>query len=129
MNQPVLLLAEDEPIIQLALEEALIDGGYSVVTTSNGLEAVAVIEERHAELSAIVTDIQLGRGPDGWELAHRARELSPSICVVYITGDSADKWTAEGVPKSILLQKPFADAQIVTAVSTLMNGLANDIPM
>ena len=28
---------------------------------------------------------------------------------------------AQGVPKSTLLQKPFADAQVVAAVSNLLN--------
>ena len=42
----------------------------------------------------------------------------PSLAVVYITADSADDWSAEGVPNSILLQKPFADAQVMDAVTT-----------
>jgi hypothetical protein len=40
-----------------------------------------------------------------------------------MTGDSAADWTAEGVPNSILVQKPFAFTQVVTAISTLLNGM------
>jgi hypothetical protein len=36
-----------------------------------------------------------------------------------MTGASADQWAANGVPNSILLEKPFAPAQLVTAVSQL----------
>ena len=41
--------------------------------------------------------------------------------VVYMTGAAADEWASQGVPNSILLQKPFAPAQLVTAVSQLLN--------
>jgi hypothetical protein len=40
-----------------------------------------------------------------------------------MTGAAADKWPSRGVPNSILLEKPFAPAQLVTAISTLLNDL------
>jgi len=40
----------------------------------------------------------------------------------YMTGASADDWASKGVPNSILLTKPFAPAQLLTAVSQLLNG-------
>jgi len=39
-----------------------------------------------------------------------------------MTGAAADDWGSEGVPNSILLKKPFAPAQLVTAVSQLVNA-------
>jgi hypothetical protein len=38
-----------------------------------------------------------------------------------MSGDSAPEWTSKGVPNSIMVAKPFAPAQIITAVSTLLN--------
>jgi hypothetical protein len=32
-----------------------------------------------------------------------------------------DQWASQGVPNSILLTKPFAPAQLVTAISQLLN--------
>jgi hypothetical protein len=81
---------------------------------------MALLDSRHGELRALVTDIRLGDGPDGWELAHRARELNGQVAVDYVTGDSVDDWPANGVPKSVVIQKPFAEAQLVTALSTLL---------
>jgi hypothetical protein len=37
-----------------------------------------------------------------------------------MTGDSSHEWRSRGVPDSLLLQKPYASAQLVTAVSTLI---------
>jgi hypothetical protein len=38
-----------------------------------------------------------------------------------MSGASADDWASKGVPNSIMLSKPFAPAQLVTAVSNLLN--------
>jgi hypothetical protein len=46
----------------------------------------------------------------------------PDLPVIYMTGAAAAEWPAEGVPKSILLEKPFAPAQLVTAVAQLLNN-------
>ncbi|MFK4507205.1 hypothetical protein ABIF81_002383 [Bradyrhizobium daqingense] len=34
---------------------------------------------------------------------------------------AADEWPSHGVPNSVLLHKPFAPAQIVTALAQLLN--------
>jgi two-component system, OmpR family, response regulator len=69
----------------------------------------------------LVTDVNLGDGLNGWEVARRIREKEADFPVVYITASSADEWTAHGVPNSVLISKPFAPAQIVTALSNLLN--------
>jgi DNA-binding response OmpR family regulator len=118
---PLLLMVEDDPLVCFALEAQLIDGGFKVVTAQSGRAALKELERDAARFCAIVTDIRLGSEPDGWELGRLARQLQETIPVVYITGDSAREWSANGVPNSIMLQKPFANAQLITAVSTLLN--------
>ena len=44
--------------------------------------------------------------------------------VVYMTGTHGEEWASKGVPNSVLLLKPFAPAQLVTAVSTLLYDAA-----
>ena len=69
-----------------------------------------LIIDASTELQGLATDIRLGAGPTGWEVAHHARKKYPDIAVVYTTGDGAADWFAEGVPNSVMLQKPFAEA-------------------
>ena len=57
----------------------------------------------------------------GWEIARLVRQIDPAFPIVYMTGAAADDWASEGVPSSILLKKPLAPAQLVTAVSQLLN--------
>jgi DNA-binding NtrC family response regulator len=79
-----------------------------------------LLDAEDAAFSALVTDINLTGKLLGWEVAKRARELHPEIPVVYMTGAGHD-WAVNGVPNSVLVSKPFAAAQIVTAVSQLLN--------
>jgi DNA-binding response OmpR family regulator len=53
---------------------------------------------------------------DGWEVAHRAREINPAFPIVYMSRAQAEDWSSKGVPNSVILAKPFAPAQLVTAL-------------
>jgi DNA-binding response OmpR family regulator len=119
--KPVILYVEDETLISINVTEVLIDAGFDVDHAIDGPEALAKLDRADQQYVALITDIRLPKGIDGWNIAHHARELFPLIPVVYVSGDSAGDWTANGVPKSMMIQKPFANAQLVTAVTTLIN--------
>ena len=128
MTTVLLLLVEDEPLILDMMRTALEDGGFSVVVAAEGTEAIALLDRDGDNVSGLITDVRLGHGPDGWAVARHARHKKPDLPVVYMTGDSAADWAAEGVPKSLLLQKPFAPAQAITAISTLLNDASSAPP-
>ena len=119
-STPLLLLVEDEPLIRTALAAALEDGGYSLVEAENGAAAIETIDGSES-LAGVVTDIRLGAGPDGWAVATRARELNPTVAIIYVSADSSADWSAHGVPGSVMISKPFAAAQIVVALANLAN--------
>jgi CheY-like chemotaxis protein len=117
----LILLAEDETLLQMPAEDALRAGGFDVVLANDGKEAIRTLNESIDQISGLITDVEMGDGPSGWDVARHARTLKSTIPVVYATGQSADEWAVEGVPRSILVQKPFADAQLVSAISELLN--------
>ncbi|WP_246849191.1 response regulator [Rubellimicrobium arenae] len=121
-NRILLLLVEDEPLIRMTLQDELEDKGFELVVATAGRQALSALDAYAGRLRGVLTDIRLGPGPDGWEVARRARELVPAIPVVYMSGDSGHEWTVKGVPKSVMVSKPFALAQITAAVSMLLNG-------
>ena len=119
---PVILLAdEDEALLQDVIKVALDDAGFDLTVSASAGEALALLTSGVIRYRALVTDIKLDGDMDGWELARRAREIEPSFPIVYMTGAGADQWPSQGVPNSILLEKPFAPAQLVTAISQLLN--------
>jgi DNA-binding response OmpR family regulator len=120
-DQPVILVIEDDPPIQLVVEDALADGGFEPAIAASGEEAVTLLRGNKGKYRALVTDIHLVGRIDGWEVARLARQIDPAFPILYITGAHADRWPSHGVPNSVLLIKPFAPAQLVTAVSQLLN--------
>lgn len=124
----LLLLAEDEPLIALSLEDALQDAGFAVDHVTSAEDAMEAIDRKGTDLSGVITDIKFGTDVDGWAVARHARERFPHIPIVYMSGDSAHDHTVQGVPDSIMIQKPFASAQLITAISTLLNALPPQQP-
>ncbi|HET7123068.1 MAG TPA: response regulator [Bradyrhizobium sp.] len=118
---PVILIIEDDEAIQSLVEDALTEGGFEPAIAPSGEEAVTLLKGRIVNYRALVTDITLRGRIDGWEVARQAREIDPQFPVVYMSGASAEDWASRGVPNSIMLSKPFAPAQLVTAVSNLLN--------
>ncbi len=119
---PIILVVEDDHLTQSIVKDALEDGGFAIVIASSGEQAMELLDSADVKHRALVTDINLGRDKlDGWEVARHAREIEPAFPVVYMSGDSAEDWASKGVPNSIMLLKPFAPAQLVTAVSQLLN--------
>ena len=119
-DQLVVLVVEDDQEIQSIVEDALTDGGFEPAIAPSGEEAVTLLKGNKGSYRALVVDVNLRGRMDGWEVAKHAREIDPEFPVIYMTGAGADKWPSLGVPNSILLEKPFAPAQLVTAVSQLL---------
>jgi CheY-like chemotaxis protein len=117
----LVLIAEDDALVSMAVEGIVSDAGFDSLVADSVHEAIVVLEGNSNRICALLTDIRMPGGLNGWDLARRARELQPLLPIIYMTGDSAAAWRAQGVPGSILLQKPFADAQLVTALTSLLN--------
>lgn len=117
---PLLLYVEDEILIQGMLMSALEEAGFRLLVADNGTQALELLAEKHALLHGIITDINLGDGPEGWEVAQTARELINSLPIVYVSAASEHEWFSKGVPNSIMIAKPFVPAQVVVAISSLL---------
>ena len=117
---PVLLYVEDDMMTQDNVETCLREAGFEVLAASDGSQALDLLGRPNGALRGVITDINLGDGPDGWDVARRARELIGGLPVVYVSGASEAEWTSKGVPGSVMIPKPFAPAQIVVAISSLL---------
>jgi len=119
----LILLAEDEALIALDVQEALEAAGFAVLHVFGGDAALAALNEQGPKLAGVITDVRFGETVDGWKVGRKARERMPHVPVVYISGDSAHEHTSRGVPDSVMIQKPFAPAQLVTAIAALLNAV------
>ncbi len=108
-----ILVVEDDPFVRGYAVATLESLGYTVATCATGREALARISGgEHVDL--LFTDIVMPGGVNGWDLAQRAREVSPRIRVLFTSGYPLDalvsnKRIAEG---ETLLMKPYRKADL-----------------
>jgi CheY-like chemotaxis protein len=120
-DRPKLLLVEDEPLIRDLLEMVLSEAGFDTVSAAAGQEAIERLRTGANDFRGMITDVRLSDGHSGWDLARLARTQLPGIAVVYVTGDGEADWSSKGAPGSVLIVKPFAPAQVIAAISSLLS--------
>jgi two-component system cell cycle response regulator CpdR len=119
LQNPKILLAEDDNDMRRFLAKALQNAGYSVASFDNGLSAYNRLREEPFEL--LLTDIVMPE-MDGIELARRATELDPEIKVMFITGFAAVALNPDNhAPRQAkILSKPFHLKDLVNEVQRLL---------
>jgi two-component system cell cycle response regulator CpdR len=114
------LLVEGDELLGVLFELALVEAGYAVTRARSGAEALARLEAEAPSVDAVITDVGMGEGPDGWQVARSARAKSEGLPVIYMTGGRADEWAPQHVPFGVLLLKPFPVSQLVEMVGQLI---------
>lgn len=125
---PKILLVDDDPLVGEVEQAILEDAGYAVLIAQSVEAALEILTAEDGQIGCLVTDINLGPGGSGWDLARSARGLLPSLPVIYVSGDSGVDWSAQGVPHSGMLNKPFAPSQLIVMVANQINASSGQDP-
>lgn len=117
--QPLrILVAEDEPLAAMVVEEILLELGHAVTMAADGQAALEIAA--HTPFDILVTDLAMPRLP-GWELIPRLRATRPYLPIVVMTGylppGVAHTLDAAGPGPLVLLQKPFDLGALIDAVA------------
>jgi DNA-binding NtrC family response regulator len=107
-----ILVVEDERAIQLALSGLLRREGYDVTCAGDGEQALACLEETAYDL--VLTDLALGRGPDGMAVLRAAKEIRAEAPVVLITAHGSEKIAVDAMKSGAedYVPKPFNNDEI-----------------
>lgn len=116
-----ILVAEDEPSVMTLLRRTLEDGGHTVLTAPDGVEALRVLDLHGRDVDLLVTDVTMPR-MDGLELARRVRERIPGVPILLASGFPADVVRGMDVPLAgaRLLEKPFLASDVLRAVDEML---------
>lgn len=116
------LVVDDDPDVLDVASIVLSSEGYTVLQAADGTEALRIIQA-HPEIDLLFTDIVMPGNVDGFELAHRARQMRPSLRVLYTSGYIKNPpWGQKGIGYGPLLPKPWRQAQLRQSVSDLLGG-------
>lgn len=117
----LILVAEDDPGIQLAVQDYLELLGYSVIIAKNGDEALQHLETYHPHL--IVADIKMPK-KDGFELIQTVRERPEFrlLPVIFLTqrGTTADRIRGYQAGCDVYLPKPFEMDELGAVIRNLL---------
>lgn len=111
-----LLAVDDEPEIAQLVAVLMQQRGHSVETASSVAEAIDCLER--ATFDAVITDLTLGSGPNGWDLARQIRARWPRSRVILSTGWGPQIDISEARAQGIeaIVSKPYRVADLARAI-------------
>ena len=89
-----LLLVDDETAFVETLQKRLTRRGLSVLTASNGPDALKLVEAH--EIDVMVCDVKMP-GMDGIEVLSQAKKLRPQLEVIMLTGHASVDVALQGM--------------------------------
>jgi len=114
-------VVEDETDVRNIATTFLRSLGYAVLAVSNAEDALTQIEA-NPQINLVFSDIVLGAGMTGKELAQRIRRDRPQIPVLLTSGyESSPDPTEAGMPFTVL-QKPYRREELAAALRATLQG-------
>lgn len=77
------VVVEDESLLRDLIAKTLETNGFQVTTAANAADAARVF--RATDPDAVVLDVELGPGPNGFDLAESLHKSAPDVGIVFLT--------------------------------------------
>lgn len=115
------LAVDDEPAMTTMVRTILQGAGHTVVTAQSAEEALEVLRAESFDL--VVSDMGLGAGMNGWQLAEHVRRSFPTTRFMLATGWGAQIDPAEAAGKGVdaVVSKPYSMDTMYSAVREAMS--------
>ncbi|HEY2013448.1 MAG TPA: response regulator [Bryobacteraceae bacterium] len=117
-GRPVVLLAEDEPVVRNFVQMALTRAGYDVLAASDGIEALQLSRAYDGVIHLLLSDMQMPK-MIGSELARTIVQERPDIRVLLMTGKSSNEIPQQLRPD--LLRKPFLPRVLLGQIERVLS--------
>ncbi|MFV1978877.1 MAG: ATP-binding protein [Myxococcota bacterium] len=117
------LLVDDDDLVLLMITRMLESLGYAVKPAKSAQEALCVLDAT-PKVDLLMTDIMLGSGRSGPELAREVESRRPDLPVLFVSGFPQKKLEESGFVSSEVsfLAKPFRKSGIAQAVRATLDG-------
>lgn len=108
---PCALVVDDDSMIRMDAVDILEEAGFTTFEAASGDKALIVLEQHHAGVTLLFTDVQMPGAHDGFALARKVAEAYPHISIVVASGQT--KPGPDDMPDGArFIGKPFS-AKIV----------------
>ena len=118
------LVAEDEFLAAMAIEDFLSLKGYRVTLAGDGQEALERLREDPADV--VITDLRMPR-MDGRGLIREIRGMDAALPVIvmtgYLTAETRDDALTDGSWRPLeILRKPVSPQEILSTLQRMLGG-------
>lgn len=119
LDQPVVLLVEDEPLVRLTQMDVLRESGFWVLEAQDADEAFEILRRR-GDVKVVLTDVDMPGSLDGFEFARLVAQGWPEVGVMVISGKA---FPEEGdlPPSAVFVAKPVYPDALVEHLHALMS--------
>lgn len=114
------VVVEDDAFMRSLLADSLDKAGFEVSTAASAADAKRLIKVVNPD--AVVLDIGLGPGPDGFDLAENIRKLTPDIAIVFLT-TMPDPRFAGRDDKAVYPNAAYLNKHLLSDSNTLVEAL------
>jgi CheY-like chemotaxis protein len=121
-QEGVVLVVDDEATVRDIAKEMLAEMGLSVITASDGYQAVEVFRENIEEISCVLLDLTMP-GLDGTQVFQEMRAISPHVKVILSSGYNEQDATQRFVDKGLagFIQKPYSMAKLTEKLNEVFS--------
>jgi PAS domain S-box-containing protein len=117
----LVLVVDDQEMVRKALRTALEMLGHEVLLASDGVQAIDIFRERHAQIRVVVLDVSMPN-LDGRGALRELRQIDPHVRVLITTGyaPSEDVRTLLSLGATAVLEKPFNVSKLKSALAEVL---------
>lgn len=112
------LIVEDDPLLAMNLEDALMAGGAEAVVVCDSV-AAAMEELERLKPDILILDVQLADRDDGWAMAELVTTLSPRPPAIIFSTGAPERIPEHVAQLGAVLAKPYDPAALIAALAGL----------
>ena len=130
MEPRSVLVVEDEPLLRELMAAALEARGFIVYTAATAADAKRAFQR--SDPDGVIIDVDLGMGPNGFDLADVLRRLTPEVPIVFLTNLPDPRFAdreVDGMPQGIAYLRKAAVSEIdalVAALDSTLRGIPGE---
>lgn len=114
------VVVEDDAFLRSLLADSLEKSGFDVSTAASASDAKRII--RVVDPDAVVLDIDLGPGPNGFDIADNLRKAAKDVAIVFLTSLPDPRFAGRD-EKAVYKNSAYLNKHLLSDTSTLVDAL------
>ena len=114
------LVVEDDALVRSLIASHLEAAGFQVAVAANFTDALRLM--KIIDPDGLILDIDLGPGPNGFDLAERVRRQSDEVAILFLTSLSDPRFANSKLDKNAS-STTYINKHLLTDASALLSAL------